>query len=112
MRNHEHYSDPTPARALRRGKIRVLNEKDLEKMDSHRYIPTLKGWSEAEEQEALIQWANAMTGISHAGEVTACTQRREQTPSRGGASKEDGGQGRSAGSVPPLPSQRVLWAVD
>lgn len=60
MRNHEHYNDPTPARALR--KIRVLQEKDLEKMDSHRYIPTLKGWSEAEEQEALIQWANAMTG--------------------------------------------------
>lgn len=64
MRNGEHYHDPTAGKAIGRcRKIRTLTEKDLEEMDSCRpYVPTIQGWSEAEEQEHLMVWADAMKG--------------------------------------------------
>lgn len=55
-RNHEHYHDPTASKAIKR--CRTAREAELERMDALRpYVPTLEGYSEAEEQEALIKWA-------------------------------------------------------
>lgn len=63
MRNGEHYNDPTPARSMRakpKRRTQVLHEGAIEKMDAHRpKIPTLAGWSEEEEQKALVAWAKA-----------------------------------------------------
>lgn len=55
-RNHEHYPDPTAAKAVRR--CRTAREAELERMDALRpYVPTIEGYSEAEEQEVLMRWA-------------------------------------------------------
>ena len=56
-RNKEHCPDPTAAKAIRR--CRTAREAELERMDALRpYVPTVEGWTEAEEQEALMKWAN------------------------------------------------------
>ena len=56
MRNNEHYHDPTAGVAIRR--CRTAREAELERMDALRpHVPTVEGWSEAEEQEALMKWA-------------------------------------------------------
>ena len=66
LRNGEHYPDPTAHEALKRtGKRKggVMREADLERADQLRpRIPTLDGWSEAEEQEALMNWASMSLG--------------------------------------------------
>lgn len=61
MRNGEGYKDPTAGKALRR--CGVMREAAIERADQLRpHIPTLDGWSEAEEQEALMNWAWAAKG--------------------------------------------------
>ena len=58
MRNNEHYPDPTPHKAI----TRVMREADLERMDSLRpHVPTLQTISEAEEQAAVVKWAELMS---------------------------------------------------
>ena len=56
MRNGEYYPDPTAGKALRR--VRGANEAALERMDSLRPKPvTVQTISEAQEQEAVMEWA-------------------------------------------------------
>ena len=59
MLNREGYPDPTAEMAV--GKIMrkggVMREADIKRMDNARL-----GWSEAEEQEALINWADMSKG--------------------------------------------------
>ena len=56
MRNGEGYKDPTAGKALR--KCGVMREANLERADQLRpKVPTLDGWSEAEEQELVIKWS-------------------------------------------------------
>lgn len=56
IRNREGYIDPTPHKALR--KIGVMREAEIERQDELRpHVPTLDGWSEAEEQELVMKWA-------------------------------------------------------
>ena len=65
LKNEEGYKDPTPAKAMYHMKKKggVMREADIERADSLRtYIPKLDGWSEAEEQEALISWAGMVKG--------------------------------------------------
>ena len=58
MKNSEHYNDPTAHRAI----TRVMRESDLERMDSLRpRVPTLQTISEAEEQMAVVKWAELMS---------------------------------------------------
>lgn len=60
LKNGEGYNDPTAGKAIRR--CRTAREADIERMDALRpYVPTLEGYSEAEEQEALIKWASYET---------------------------------------------------
>lgn len=61
LKNEEGYKDPTPAKAMYHMKKKggVMREADMERADQHRpKSATLDQWSEAQEQEALIEWAN------------------------------------------------------
>lgn len=66
LRNEEGYKDPTAQEAMRRIRKRkggVMNEAAMERADQLRpHVPTLDGWSEAEEQEALMNWAGMSRG--------------------------------------------------
>lgn len=64
MRNGEGYSDPTAGKAMSRiRKTRVMNEAAIERADQLRpHVPTIDGWSEAEEQEHLIKWCELSKG--------------------------------------------------
>ena len=60
LKNEEGYNDPTPQKAMYHMKRKggVMREAEIERADAHRPKPmTFDGWSEAEEQEALMNWA-------------------------------------------------------
>ena len=61
LKNEEGYNDPTPGKAMYHLKRKggVMREAEMERADQLRpRVPTLDGWSEAEEQEALMNWAS------------------------------------------------------
>lgn len=65
LKNGEGYNDPTPHQAMKGMKRKggVMREADMERADQLRpHVPTLDGWSEAEEQEALMNWASMSRG--------------------------------------------------
>lgn len=61
LRNEEGYNDPTAQRALRqKRKGGVMREAGIEAIDYHRvHVPEVTGWTEAEEQEVVVKWAEA-----------------------------------------------------
>ena len=60
-RNGKGYVDPTASKAIR--KVGVMREADIERADSLKpHVPTLEGWSEAEEQEMVMKWADMNRG--------------------------------------------------
>jgi len=61
LKNEEGYNDPTAQRALRhKRKGGVMREAGIEAIDYHRtHVPELTGWTEAEEQELVVKWAEA-----------------------------------------------------
>ena len=65
LKNEEGHNDPTPGKAMYHLKRKggVMREAEMERADQLRpRVPTLDGWSEAEEQEALMNWASMSRG--------------------------------------------------
>lgn len=65
LKNEEGYKDPTAEKAMYHLKRKggVMREPEMERADQLRpHVPTLDGWSEAEEQEALMNWARMSCG--------------------------------------------------
>lgn len=68
LKNGEGYIDPTAHQAIKKTertkrKGGVMREAELERADQLRpHVPRLEGWTEAEEQEALVNWANMSRG--------------------------------------------------
>ena len=60
LRNGSGYKDPTVEKAFKKVKGGVMHEAGLEAIDYHRpHVPELTGWTEAEEQELVVKWAEA-----------------------------------------------------
>ena len=60
LRNGSGYKDPTVEKAFKKVKGGVMHEAGIEAIDYHRpHVPEVTGWTEAEEQELVIKWAEA-----------------------------------------------------
>lgn len=79
LRNEEGYNDPTAQRALRqKRKGGVMHEAGIEAIDYHRvHVPEVTGWTEAEEQELVVKWAEAQACKYH------CLHRLYHCPNGG-----------------------------